>query len=1484
MKLLIRTFAILFLTSTPNVASENQAARLKIDDSKGKMLAHSAFEFLAVLYSIDSFVTDRSFAWTLPDQKAEPLTTAGSLSILDRLEDEHRDESNSNQSVVRSDDPKAMVDKAYQHSGSITSKVSHHDPDAASVAATGIVSGYPPMETTGNEEAAFDENNEKEDEGEQEKEVASHKKAQYSDDTASLVNTNIDKEGASGLVAHANSIESFQLRAVASLDTLKIQVADARINGDKSDLARATANAIRSSAGLMEEAKVKSLAMFAHLQEHEDTEESNGWSTQLQTNYQSAMAQINRALELFPKMISYLEGSSRESNEKEQTKQDSFPAGAPIEENQGESMVDKTSTYRRGLQDASQAQTPQEINLDVPPSASDMNKATSSESRQKEKEAARHRRILRSRFEGNHRAQSHFDHFTKLHDTFQHGDHDGMHRHLGPIQSRVTRNRSLNQNQRHLWSDDQNAKARQCEILMNCVGKMSIYDMILFFYSDDIDPNNGKIDDNIYIHTEAPDVYEVYNNDDVADARTDLQQGRFYGYQYFRGSGKPQWCDRTLRLFSRNVEYGDIPHWEGGTVADVCHAQGGHTYVQLDQVATKVGFKAADEIAKEMFDCSKRLYNCEANPRNSPFPFAREQKLAIDTGASLVVEEDADETTTQDSKSKLFDGSTSGNSHLWQSRDGSKGYTMRLNFRSDRGLCVDWKLSSSENFLHAHSCHDDPNQKWYYEPGTHLISGISLQKWKRRIDDDGVLTHGMWNEGKDKCLQKQDDFDIIVNGCDERHTQDLLQVTNSDFFGRVKPPTVLFKIQLDSHGGSSGHESNTVLKAIELKWRNGEECPQNKISLLSGFSGDTASTAILFDRGETIVSDDGTVLTQTLLPSSSTASRFRIKCSNPDIPISLYEILVFGIVEGGNGDALPEFQGEYEDSFFVPTGIETENSRDDYGQVKVGTYKKVWDNWLRHEDDNLRRKLRQTYLSPYPNPWDDNMRYDNSDFYMGLVREAESNDNIHYQIVIAFARHHGRSFDGDAFEDRDEEYNEFHDKISHEYASIQRGINLVFGKDASVGYICGVEGVVTRHDEENADDGDKVANGTWCPTPTDCSVLKDCVDQEMINTENEGKSSYKAYLQPGAVENATDFDDCGDSREYFGYDPTYKLHNTKNFGFLDEFYSQGTPAVDPGSMGGGGGYGNNFQPNANDYTHSNIDTAAWDELFNVDTKLSQTDLVQDAGISGGLLFGFGRLYNFAVSTLFIVLIIMNYAYDIWEFSIAEKTEIGNVGPIEAWEILQVQHQNNKRMYEGMRSTFEAAAKVDNNLEGLGDLVASLVAFLGNDDGDSYGKVNTIISKLESLEETCEGRRALMDVSPSTAQNAGCDGSDQDGDGVIDNCEEDKYDGETQHVEGEVFSSAEKAVASVRGALSVVDDCAGVKDLVLNLTVKGITAASRLAPGKKMLYVGDLHEFFDAGLFLQVEDSCSDKVDLDVTIKSNELDMTGPSAILSLSPI
>lgn len=59
-------------------------------------------------------------------------------------------------------------------------------------------------------------------------------------------------------------------------------------------------------------------------------------------------------------------------------------------------------------------------------------------------------------------------------------------------------------------------------------------------------------------------------------------------------------------------------------------------------------------------------------------------------------------------------------------------------------------------------------------------------------------------------------------------------------------------------------------------------------------------------------------------------------------------------------------------------------------------------------------------------------------------------------------------------------------------------------------------------------------SGTWCPSPTNCLVLKTCIDEEIETASDEGKMAYVAYLEPGKVEDHQDFNDCGNAREYFG--------------------------------------------------------------------------------------------------------------------------------------------------------------------------------------------------------------------------------------------------------------------------------------------------------------------------------------------------------------
>lgn len=96
-----------------------------------------------------------------------------------------------------------------------------------------------------------------------------------------------------------------------------------------------------------------------------------------------------------------------------------------------------------------------------------------------------------------------------------------------------------------------------------------------------------------------------------------------------------------------------------------------------------------------------------------------------------------------------------------------------------------------------------------------------------------------------------------------------------------------------------------------------------------------------------------------------------------------------------------------------------------------------------------------------------------------------------------------------------------------------------------------------------------VYGGTWCPSPTDCSVLQTCIADlsEDAKTKN---AAYAMYLESApAIENSADYEQCGAAREYFGFDPDFindiqicddieQLRFSRDFTFLEAFFGQGT--------------------------------------------------------------------------------------------------------------------------------------------------------------------------------------------------------------------------------------------------------------------------------------------------------------------------------------
>jgi hypothetical protein len=105
-----------------------------------------------------------------------------------------------------------------------------------------------------------------------------------------------------------------------------------------------------------------------------------------------------------------------------------------------------------------------------------------------------------------------------------------------------------------------------------------------------------------------------------------------------------------------------------------------------------------------------------------------------------------------------------------------------------------------------------------------------------------------------------------------------------------------------------------------------------------------------------------------------------------------------------------------------------------------------------------------------------------------------------------------------------------------------------------------------------------VYGGTWCPI-ADCSELQTCLEVE-IETSND-RPAYVTYLSSApTITDSDDADECGLTREYFGFDAYYvndaqicedikQLQYSRDFSILDKFFNQGT-GTSTGEDGSGG--------------------------------------------------------------------------------------------------------------------------------------------------------------------------------------------------------------------------------------------------------------------------------------------------------------------------
>jgi hypothetical protein len=185
---------------------------------------------------------------------------------------------------------------------------------------------------------------------------------------------------------------------------------------------------------------------------------------------------------------------------------------------------------------------------------------------------------------------------------------------------------------------DLNGKEGQCSILINCTERMGLYDLFVYYYSDDIDPTDGTIDD--------PDDGEIFTFDEdmLFTKRNDIarlarEATAFLGNvtsgiaSFSTGDDDLDDCDFLLQEFHRNIEIGGAVNWEGAMVNQVCLAEGTTAYVQLTEIE-KVSPGVATQAFLDIFQCTRSLFN--SNKRSGDSRFSAERFVFINEETNII--------------------------------------------------------------------------------------------------------------------------------------------------------------------------------------------------------------------------------------------------------------------------------------------------------------------------------------------------------------------------------------------------------------------------------------------------------------------------------------------------------------------------------------------------------------------------------------------------------------------------------------------------------------------------------------------------------------------------------------------------------------------------------------------------------------------------------------------------------------------------------
>jgi hypothetical protein len=256
----------------------------------------------------------------------------------------------------------------------------------------------------------------------------------------------------------------------------------------------------------------------------------------------------------------------------------------------------------------------------------------------------------RNRFLKNHSGPK-FDHVFKNHDAILNGDERHLKKLLTSLQASHDRHyvggSSTGKHGRRTDVENDPSvpfKFKQCKQLAACASRMSMYDLIVYYFSDDIDPSTGKFDERIFTYDEALGItgsgIQTLAARLLNSRNANLDDPYIGGEVVVAQITVGDRCDDLLEFFHRNVEQSvGVSHWEGGLVDQVCLAEGTPVYLDLADISLKLDSRFDTDLAglvsDQLFGCARDLFYSDFRVnderyKNEKYVFEQEEPDAFD--------------------------------------------------------------------------------------------------------------------------------------------------------------------------------------------------------------------------------------------------------------------------------------------------------------------------------------------------------------------------------------------------------------------------------------------------------------------------------------------------------------------------------------------------------------------------------------------------------------------------------------------------------------------------------------------------------------------------------------------------------------------------------------------------------------------------------------------------------------------------------------